>query len=36
MGHKHVVEYLIANGADINVKSKIGQTALHDGKSKYY
>ena len=35
-GHQDVDEYLIANGADINVKNIAGETALHSGKSKQY
>ena len=35
-GQKDVFEYLIANGADINDKNNEGETALLDGRSKYY
>ena len=37
-GHIEVVNVLLANGADPNIKSKDGQTALEFGESihKYY
>ena len=31
-GHKSVVEILLSNGGDVNIKSNGGVTPLHSGK----
>jgi ankyrin repeat protein len=31
-GHKNIVKYLLSNNADVNVKNRDGQTALHYGE----